>query len=776
MFKKLLMLLLLPLATQAIAFSSDDDEFLHPDEAFKPSLSVKDGNIEARWKIADGYYLYRDKFRVASETPAVVLGDPQLPPSETKSDPNFGDVEVYHHDVKLTVPVTSGGGDTAIKVTYQGCADSGLCYPPQKKTLNIALAAAVIEKQTEQHTEQQTENQTQPAPLKVPALGGKSLSDELGLGFGGFDDDILPVNEAFKLGSIVENGNNVKLIWDIADGVYMYADKIKLSVKGDAQLGDYQLPDPEIIRGLTPEGEEGDIAVYLGRLSVDVPLLRSAKEAASITLHTGYQGCADQGICYPPQKVALQLDLPPVDKVDEIGGKPVASVQQDKPQPLVVDATPAATPSAAANAAACAENQGASTFSGKGFWAIVALFFLIGLGLSLTPCVFPMIPILSGIITGHSGKMTPSKGFFLSLIYVLSMAVTYTLAGIAAAKFGGNIQVALQHPVALVIFALLFVALAFSMFGFYELQLPSRLQSKLTDVSNHQKQGSLVGVAIMGFLSALIVGPCVAPPLAAALAYIGTTGDVALGGTALFVMAMGMGVPLLLIGVSAGKLLPKAGGWMDTVKAVFGVVMLGIAISMLERLTPTYLPAYVPMILWGLLLVVSAIYMGVLEPLGKAATGGRKYWKGIGAGLLIYGAVILIGASMGNSDPLQPLTSVEKVQFKKITTVNELQSELRQAKNQGRGVLIDFYADWCVYCKTMEKIVFPDPQVQKGMQGLLLLKADVTSNQELLNHFGLVAPPTILLFDRNGEEMCDYRLIGDITVSQLLEQLKRAFP
>lgn len=763
MFKRLLMLLLLPLATQAVAFSSDDDEFLHPDEAFKYSLSGTDGKIEVHWEIADGYYLYRDKFSVTSETPGVVLGEPHYPPSETKSDPNFGDTEVYHHDVKLTVPVVSGGGESAIKLTYQGCADSGLCYPPQKKTLKLVLAAA------------ETEQQREPLPIQAPMLGGKSLSDELGLGIDGFDDDILPVNEAFKLGSIVEDGNNLKLIWEIADGIYMYADKIRLSVEGDAQLGEYRLPDPEIKRGLTPEGEEGDIAVYHGRLSVDVPLLRSTKEAASITLHAGYQGCAEQGICYPPQKVALQLDLPPVDKVDAIDNAPATALQA-KPKAVAADATPAATQSAAVNAAACAENQGASTFSGKGFWAIVALFFLIGLGLSLTPCVFPMIPILSGIITGHSGKMTPAKGFFLSLVYVLSMAVTYTLAGIAAAMFGGNIQVALQHPVALLLFAMLFVALAFSMFGFYELQLPSRLQSKLTDVSNHQKQGSLAGVAIMGFLSALIVGPCVAPPLAAALAYIGSTGDVALGGAALFVMAIGMGVPLLLIGVSAGKLLPKAGGWMDTVKAVFGVVMLGIAISMLERLAPTYLPAYVPMILWGLLLVVSAIYMGVLEPLTKDASGGRKYWKGIGAGLLIYGAVILVGASMGNSDPLQPLTSAEKVHFKQVTTVDELQRQLQQAKNQGKGVLVDFYADWCVYCKTMEKVVFPDPQVQKSMQGLLLLQADVTSNQELLGHFGLTAPPTILFFDRDGEELCDHRLIGDVTVPQLLEQLKRAFP
>ncbi|MEN8214230.1 MAG: protein-disulfide reductase DsbD [Pseudomonadota bacterium] len=759
MFNRFLMLLLLlPLATAALSFS-DDDDFLRPEEAFKPSLTVTDGNIEARWEIADGYYLYRDKFRVDSETPGVRLGEILYPPSETKSDPNFGDTEVYHHAVALSVPVAGGSGETEIKLTYQGCAESGLCYPPQKRTLKVALAAA--------------EPPPQSAIEEIPLLGGKPLSDELGLGFGGFDDGILPVDEAFKLGSIVEDGNTIKLIWEIADGIYMYADKIKLSVEGDAELGDYKLPDPEVIRGLTPEGEEGDIAVYHNRISVDLPLLRSTTEATAITVHAGYQGCAEeQGICYPPQKKSLQLDLPAVGAV----AAPAASLEQEKQPVAATAAKPEPAQSAAEKAAACAEEQGVSAFAGKSFWTIVAVFFLIGLGLALTPCVFPMIPILSGIITGHRGTMTPAKGFFLSLVYVLSMAVTYTLAGIAAAKFGGNIQVALQHPVALVLFALLFVALAFSMFGFYELQLPTRLQSKLTDVSNHQKQGSLVGVAVMGFLSALIVGPCVAPPLAASLAYIGSTGDVALGGTALFVMAIGMGVPLLLIGISAGKLLPKAGGWMDTVKAVFGVVMLGIAITMLERLTPTYLPVYVPMILWGLLLVVSAIYMGVLEPLSKNAPGSRKYWKGIGAGLLIYGTVILIGASMGNSDPLQPLSRVEKVHFKQITTVDALQRELQLAKRIGKGVMVDFYADWCVYCKTMERVVFPDSQVQKSMQGLLLLQADVTSNQELLDHFGLTAPPTILFFGPDGEELCDYRLVGDVTVPQLVEQLKRAFP
>jgi thiol:disulfide interchange protein DsbD len=411
-----------------------------------------------------------------------------------------GEVEVYFNEVTVTIPVTSGSGAADVLVRYQGCAEKGLCYPPQKKNYTLELASAPAAVNT--------------APAS-PALGAgkpgglQSLSGDLGLGF---QDDILPADQAMQFEAIVLDGRKLQAIWSVADDVYMYADKITLALEGDAALGEYSLPDPEIKWGLKPDGTEGNIPVYHGTVRLEIPLKRPVAAETAVSLRAGYQGCAEQGVCYPPQKKVIELLLPAVATADaaEPASREEATVAPEADAPA---------------AAPAAESGEESLFENKGFWAIVAAFFLIGVGLSLTPCVFPMIPILSGIITGQGKDLTPAKGFVLSLVYVLAMAVTYTVAGVFAALSGENLQVALQNPWVLTAFALLFVALAFSMFGFYELQLPSSLQSKLNEISNKQKQGSLVGVAIMGFLSALIVGPCVAPPLAAALAYIGTTGD-----------------------------------------------------------------------------------------------------------------------------------------------------------------------------------------------------------------------------------------------------------
>ncbi|KRT57270.1 protein-disulfide reductase DsbD, partial [endosymbiont of Ridgeia piscesae] len=360
----------------------------------------------------------------------------------------------------------------------------------------------------------------------------------------------------------------------------------------------------------------------------------------------------------------------------------------------------------------------------------------------------------------------------LSLVYVLAMALTYTLAGVLAGLFGENLQVAFQNPWVLATFALVFVLLALSMFGFYELQLPSSLQSRLSEISNKQRGGSLAGVAIMGFLSALIVGPCVAPPLAGALIYIGQTGDALLGGLALFALSMGMGAPLIAIGTSAGKLLPRAGRWMDTVKAVFGVAMLGVAIFMLERI----IPADIAMFLWGMLLVVSAIYMGALRHLEIEAGGWQKLWKGLGMVLLIYGALLLIGAAAGGKDTLQPLRGLvasggaaaghtEELRFKRIKSLADLQREVAQASAAGRPVMLDFYADWCISCKEMEKYTFADPKVIAALDGVLLLQADVTANdatdQALLQgHFGLPGPPAIIFYGSDGKERKRFRVVG----------------
>ena len=427
----------------------------------------------------------------------------------------------------------------------------------------------------------------------------------------------------------------------------------------------------------------------------------------------------------------------------------------------------------------------ASLASGNTLLTILT-FFGFGLLLAFTPCVFPMIPILSSIIVGQGEKITTRKAFAMSLTYVLAMALTYTVAGVIAGWFGENLQAAFQNPWILGSFAAVFIALSLSMFGFYELQMPSALQSRLTEISNRQQGGTLLGVAVMGFLSALIVGPCVAAPLAGALIYIGQTGDAVLGGAALFALSLGMGAPLIAIGTSAGKLLPRAGGWMDAIKAVFGVLLLAVAIWMLERVVP---PA-VTMLLWGLLLIISAIYMKALDPLAPECSGWQKLWKGLGVVLLVIGSLQLIGAAAGGRDYLQPLKglqlgmgggvagSEQHVTFKRIKTVADLERELADASNQGKMVMLDFYADWCIYCKDYEKYVFTDPRVQAELNKLVLLQADVTANDDedkaLLKHVKVTAPPAILFFDKQSSEMRGYRIVGLMNADEFLAHVNQA--
>jgi thiol:disulfide interchange protein DsbD len=436
------------------------------------------------------------------------------------------------------------------------------------------------------------------------------------------------------------------------------------------------------------------------------------------------------------------------------------------PTPAVTQATPAGEPISEQDSIA------ASLASGNIILTLLT-FFGLGLLLAFTPCVFPMIPILSGIIIGQGEKITTGKAFSLSLAYVLAMAATYTVAGVLAGLFGANIQVWFQNPWVLGVFAGIFVLLSLSMFGFYELQMPNAIQSRLTEVSNKQKGGSLVGAAIMGLLSALIVGPCVTAPLVGALIYIGQTGDAVLGGAALFFLSLGMGAPLLVIGTSAGKLLPRAGAWMDATKAVFGVLLLGVAIWLIERV----IPEAVTLVLAAALLIISAIYMGALEPIREAASGWMRLWKGIGIIMLIWGAIMLFGAASGGSDLLQPLKGIHgssaamtteqaqnELHFRKVKSLADLEQAVDEARGNGQPVMFDFYADWCVSCKEMEKYTFTDPGVQKALEGVMLLQADVTANdaqdKELLANFGIIGPPAILFFDKKGVEKRNYRVVG----------------
>jgi thiol:disulfide interchange protein DsbD len=731
-----------------------------------------------RWKIAPGYYLYRDKISFRSATGDIQTSLGAMPEAEIKDDEFFGKVPVYRNEVSVEVrlkPELTANEQLRLIAKSQGCAESGLCYPPHEQSLSLVLPAQLPVQQAKPvatGTETAKPEPSQPAANKPAGLG------LFGNAMPGQDDEILPAEQAFRVSAESPDGLNVRLDWQIAKGTYLYRDEIRLRLK-DSQglsLGELKLPQAVIKENsVRPDGDLGDVAVYEADFGLEVPLLRHQATASKASLEVSYQGCNEVGICYPPQSQSFELELPAVDasKVTQANGT-------DQQQ------TSTAT-SKAGNEEASEQDQIAALLKGGNTWLILLSFFGIGLLLAFTPCVFPMIPILSGIIAGQGKDLTTGKAFMLSLIYVLAMAVAYTVAGVAAGLFGENIQAAFQNPWILGTFALVFVALAFSMFGYYDLQLPSSWQSRISALSNRQQGGTYTGVAIMGLLSALIVGPCVAPPLAGALIYIGQTGDALLGGAALFAMSLGMGAPLIAIGTGAGRFLPRAGGWMDAIKAVFGVMMLGVAILLLERI----IDPSIAMLLWGLLLICSSVYMGALRQLPDNASGYDKLWKGLGVAALIYGALMLVGVAANGKDTLQPLRGLSlgggsgnaasqqsaKLQFQRIKTTADLEREVAKAKAANKGIMLDFYADWCTYCIQFEKYVFSDTRVQARLANSLLLQADVTANdaddKALLGSLGLIAPPAILFWNSSGAEQRNLRIMGYMEVEKFLGHLDK---
>ena len=562
------------------------------------------------------------------------------------------------------------------------------------------------------------------------------------------EDTFLPPDEAFKLSVVAEDAQTLRADFKIAPGHYLYRERVKFDIKTPAStsIGSTELPKGEIKQ----DPNFGQTEVWHQSFNATIKLAHAAASPSSITLLATYQGCSEKGLCYAPIKKTFEISLLPSTMAPVSAASVNGSFESDQAQSLL---------------------------KGGKLWLIAMGFFGFGLLLSFTPCVFPMIPILSGIIVGreHPSKM---HAFNLSVAYVMGMALSYTLAGIAAGLSGHLISNALQNAGVLGVTALIFVLLALSMFGFYELKLPSSFEDRMVGVSNRLKGGRFVGVFIMGVLSALIVSPCVAAPLAGALIYIGQTHNVLLGGVALFALSMGMGVPLLLVGASAGALLPKAGPWMITVNNFFGVLMLGVAVWVITPL----IPVGVQLALWATLLIVSAIYLHALDSLPHEKNGWARLWKGVGIITLVCGIALLIGALSGSKNPLQPLAGLQgnasvqqvaKLPFQRVKNLAEFETALKAA--QGKPVMLDFYADWCVSCKEYEQFTFSDPRVQKQLQNAVLLQADVTQNSAedaaLLARFGLFGPPGILFFDRQGHEITPLKVLGYQDANQFLVSL-----
>ena len=740
-------------------------ELLPNDRAFRLSYRLEKDMAVFNWDVAEGYHLYRKRFKFVSKTPGVELGDPRYPRGESKHDENFGLMEIYRGHPEVRVPLIrqgAGPADIQLEVTSQGCADAGVCYQPVKQTVALAWPEA---------------------PVTLAAGVGTTVQDvfkALGLKPGG-QGELLPPDEAFRFHAEARDANTLWVGWQVDKGYYMYREKFAIALTGasEIRLGAFAIPHGEPKQ----DPEFGAVEVFHQDVGFILPLERSGEGAHRLELKASFQGCADRGVCYPPMQKTIALELP--------AGAPAAGL-----------AVVPAVPSAAELAGECqigpptgfVETEGLSEqcaivdrIKKDSIWLTAASFLGMGLLLAFTPCIFPMIPILSGIIVGQGHRITTGRAFLLSLSYVLASALAYTGFGVLAGLFGGNLQAMFQDSRVIVAFSAVFMALALSMFDVFTLQLPGFIQARIASLSNRQHGGTMMGAAIMGALSALIVGPCVAAPLAGALIYIGQTGDALLGGLALFSLGLGMGIPLLVIGASAGKLLPKAGIWMNAVKSVFGVGLLGVAVWLLDRI----LPPAVTLFLWALLLIVPAIYLGALDALPRPASGWNKLWKGLGIAMLAYGVLMLIGVASNNTDPLQPLRGLamgaapaeagrsrsSRLAFRPVTSVADLEKALAETAARGQTAMLDFYADWCVSCKEMEHYTFSDPRVMEALVPMVLLKADVTENSDknaaLMKRFNLVGPPATLFFGPDGEERKALRVIGYMETEEFLAHVRK---
>ena len=739
-----LLLALLPWLLGVPAFAADG--LLDPDVAFRFSAKMVDpGTVQVRYQIADGYYMYRDRFFFAAAQGPVKLGAPQFPAGTIKEDEFFGKVETYRGALVIELPLKSlvPAGGFILKVVSQGCADSGVCYTPLTQVATLA-----------------------PVTYSDAGRAASSISSGLlgrlqgGRGRSTGEEEFLPVEKAFTIEVRSPDAQTLVARLSPADRYYLYRDKIHFTIPPGEKV---VIDSVRLPRGETKEDPNfGNTEVFHAPVQALIQLRRISPEQINLVLNVGFQGCSEKGLCYPPVTRAIPIALA---ALSTSGSSAQSSAEAVAP------------PAADSIQQPSEDRQIAGLLRSGNFWLVMVSFLGFGLLLSFTPCVLPMIPILSGMIAGQGHKVTRLRGFSLAAVYVLGMAIAYAIAGVLAGLSGTLLSAALQNPWVLGAFAGTFVLLALSMFGLYELQMPSAWQTGASETSNRLTGGTLAGVFAMGALSAVIVGPCVAAPLAGALLYVSQSRDVLLGGAALFMMGMGMGLPLLIIGASAGALLPKVGAWMQDVKNFFGVLLLGAAVWMISPL----IPITAQMLCWSVLMIMSGIYLHAIDPLPPHPSGFRKLWKGIGVIALLLGAALLVGGLSGGRDLLQPLSGLqmraggeksEATPFIRVASIAQLDRAVAAA---GKPVMLDFYADWCVACKEMERFTFQDENVKKRLAAMLLLQVDVTANSAddaaLLRRFGLFGPPGIIFFDRRGNEIEGARVIGYWPADRFLSTL-----
>ncbi|GJL81478.1 MAG: hypothetical protein DHS20C01_11120 [marine bacterium B5-7] len=755
--------------------TAQDEELLEPDKAFALSVQANSANhVTATWDIADGYYMYRDKFHFKA-TNGGMITDVTYPKGKIKSDEFFGDVEVYVHQARFELALDANTSNVSLTLEGQGCNEPvGVCYPPLIKNIVLTLPAANAASATSTDVNAVLPGLTSSTPLSSPvatpvnpaleglsgnAAGSDDSVTQLRNLLGNLDteDEFLPVDEAFKLDLSALDGRTLAAQFKVADGYYLYRDKITFKVNaGDAQTGQISLPPGE------QKNDEffGLMSVYHNDFDATVPLLRSSPQATTISLTAGYQGCADKGICYPPVTREFNIDLPVL----------VAAAEAAEP----ASGETAVQAKQSGSAPATGSNDAAGRASTKSLIGYLVAAFGVGLLLTFTPCVLPMIPILSSIIVGQGASVTHLRGGLLAFIYVLGTTVTYAAIGWVAGATGDQLQAYFQNIWAIGALALVFVVLSLSMFGLFKIQMPSFIQSRLSQKSAGLSGGTAGMVFVLGLMSALIVGACVSPLLISLLAIAITQGDPLLGALMMSAMSFGMGVFLVAIGFGAGFLLPRAGAWMERVNYVFGVMLLAVAIYLLGAI-----PEVPVLLLWSALMIVVAVYLGATQSIPQDSGGLRYLQKGLGIILLVWGVVGLIGGLIGGRDIMHPLPAgvfnlaqtssseqpIHEELFARVGSPAELDAEFAAARAEGRHVMLDFYADWCTDCIRMEKTTFVDPQVKNLFdQSFHLVQVDVTDPNDpggkaIKQRYGVYGPPAILFF-KDGNEVRDLRLYG----------------